>query len=467
MSDVADVRIAPIPPAPAAVLAPSSAAADRGFTRLEYQLNDYPGPARTALFGIQHVLVMFTAMVGGPLIVARLLNLSAEVRIEMVTGTMIGCGIATMISALGLGFIGPRLPIVMGVFYIFIGPIVAISKDVSLAAAMTALMIGGLVQFAWSPLIGKMQRFFPPIVTGTTILLIGTGLMKIGINVATGLNTPSFGTPLTLGLATLMIVLIIILSVYGKGFIRTLSLFVTMVIGYVIAAALGLLNFQSVADATWLAVPNPFPYGGLQWPGAIGVVTVVVCFFATAVETTGHTLACCRITGVPGEDWRVRGAVSNDGVGSVISAIFGGMALTSYSQNIGVISLTGVGSRFVVAAGGAFLIIMAMIPKVGAIIALMPSAVLGGVLLFMFGMVASVGLDIIGKNLKSRRDALIVASSLAVGLGIQAAPPAAFDAVAPALRILVTDGIVMGILLAMILNIVLPKEAESRTAAAH
>jgi len=178
--------------------------------------------------------------------------------------------------------------------------------------------------------------------------------MKIGINVATGLNTPSFGTPLTLGLATLMIVLIIILSVYGKGFIRTLSLFVTMVIGYVIAAMLGLLNFQSVADASWVAVPNPFPYGGLQWPGIVGVVTVIVCFFATAVETTGHTLACCRITGVPGEDWRVRGAVANDGIGSVISAIFGGMALTSYSQNIGVISLTGVGSRFVVAAGGAF-----------------------------------------------------------------------------------------------------------------
>src|SRR5256714_7660990 len=386
---------------------------DRGFAKLDFELNDYPGPLKTSLFGIQHVLVMFTAMVGGPLIVGRLLNLPEETRILMVSGTMIGCGIATMISALGLGFIGPRLPIVMGVFYLCIGPIVAISKDVSLGAAMTALMIGGLVQFAWSPLIGKMQRFFPPIVTGTTILLIGTGLMKIGINVATGFNTPSFGAPLTLGLATLMIVMIIILSVYAKGFIRTLSLFVTMVIGYIIAAALGLLNFQTVADASWVSIPNPLPYGGLQWPGLIGVITVIICFFATAVETTGHTLAVCRITGVPGEDWRVRGAVSNDGLGSVISALFGGMALTSYSQNIGVISLTGVGSRFVVAAGGAFLIVMAMIPKVGAIIALMPSAVLGGVLLVMFGMVASAGLGIIGKNLKSRRDAVIVASSLA------------------------------------------------------
>ena len=176
------------------------------------------------------------------------------------------------------------------------------------------------------------------------------------------------------------------------------------------------------------------------------------------METTGHTLAVSRICGVPGSEWRIRGAVANDGVGSALSALFGGMALTSYSQNIGVISLTGVGSRFVVAAGGAFLIVMALIPKVGAVIALMPAPVLGGVLLFMFGMVASVGVDIIGNNMKTRRDALIVAASLAVGLGIQAAPPNAFDAIPQALRILVTDGIVMGIILAMVLNLVLPPE---------
>src|SRR5437899_43031 len=200
--------------------------AERGFAKLDFELNDYPGAVKASLFGIQHVLVMFTAMVGGPLIVGRLLNLPEGTRIAMVSGTMIGCGIATMISALGMGFIGPRLPIVMGVFYIFIGPIVAIGKEINLAAAMTALIIGG-------------------------------------------------------------------------------------------------------------AVPTPFPYGGLQWPGLIAVITVVICFFATAVETTGHTLAVSRICGVPAEGWRIRGAVSNDGLGSALSAMFGGMALTSYSQNIG------------------------------------------------------------------------------------------------------------------------------------
>jgi len=431
---------------------------ERGFTKLDFELDDYPGPVKTSLFGIQHVLVMFTAMVGGPLIVGRLLNLPEETRILMVSGTMIGCGIATMVSALGLGFIGPRLPIVMGVFYIFIGPIVAISKEINLAAAMTALILGGAVQFAWSPLIGRLHRFFPPIVTGTTILLIGTGLMKVGIAVASGANTPAFGKPVTLGLAALMIALILAITRFAKGFVLALSLFVTMVIGYVVAAALGLIDMGTVARADWVTLPTPFPYGGLAWPGLIAVITVVICFFATAVETTGHTLACSRICGVPQEGWRIRGAVSNDGLGSAISAMFGGMALTSYSQNIGVISLTGVGSRFVVAFGGAFLILMALVPKVGALIALMPNAVLGGVLLFMFGMVASVGIDIIGRNMASRRDAVILAASLAVGLGIQAAPPGAFDVVPQALRILVTDGIVMGILLAMGLNLLLPKE---------
>ena len=192
----------------------------------------------------------------------------------------------------------------MGVFYIFIGPIVAISREINLAAAMTALIIGGAVQFAWSPLIGKLHRFFPPIVTGTTILLIGTGLMKIGIGVATGAGTPAFGKPLTLGLAALMIVLILAITRFATGFVRALSLFVTMIIGYVIAAAFGLIDLASVGRADWVTIPTPFPYGGLQWPGLIAVITVVICFFATAVETTGHTLAVSRICGVPAEGWR-------------------------------------------------------------------------------------------------------------------------------------------------------------------
>jgi NCS2 family nucleobase:cation symporter-2 len=433
---------------------------DRGFAKLIYQLDDYPGAFKTAIFGIQHVLVMFTAMVGGPLIVARLLNLPEEARVVMITGTMIGCGIATLISSLGLGFIGPRLPIVMGVFYLFIGPLVAIAKSTSLAAAMTALIIGGLVQFAWSPLISKARRLFPHVVTGTTILLIGIGLMKAGIATATGLNTPDFGKPTTLALAAMIIVLILVITRFTRGMARALSLFIAMLIGYAVSWSLGLLNLKAVSNAEWVALPHVMPFGGFAWPGIFGIVAVLVCFLATAVETTGHTLAMCRVAGIPAKEWRIRGAVANDGLGSAISVLFGGLPLTSYSQNIGVISLTGIGSRFVVAAGGAFLVIMALVPKVSAIVALMPNAVLGGVLLFMFGMVASVGIDLIGSNLKTRRDAVIVAASLGVGIGIQMAPNGAFDAIPPAIRILVGDGVVMGILTSVVLNLFFPKEQE-------
>jgi xanthine permease len=291
-------------------------------------------------------------------------------------------------------------------------------------------------------------------VTGTTILLIGTGLMKIGISVASGANTPAFGKPLTLGLAALMIVLILVISRFATGFVRALSLFITMVIGYFISAALGLLNFQSVADAGWLAIPQPFPYGGLAWPPLVGLIAVIVCFFATAVETTAHARVC-RITGVPAESWRIRGAVSNDGSARCRAVRRDGahVLLAEHRRHLDHRRGQPLRGR----GRGLFLVVMAMVPKVGAIIALMPAAVLGGVLLFMFGMVASVGIDIIGSNMRARRDAIIVAASLAVGLGIQAAPPGAFDAVPQALRILVTDGIVMGILLAMFLNIVMPK----------
>ena len=434
----------------------------QSFAKLDFELDDYPGFVKSSLFGIQHVLVMFSAMIGGPLIVARLLNLPAETQIALINGSMIGCGIGTIISALGLSFIGPRLPIVMGVFYVFIGPMVAIARNISLGAAMTAIMTGAMVQLAWSPLIGKLRRFFPPIVTGTSILLIGTGLMKVGINVATGFNTPGFGKPETLWMAALMILLILFINWLTTGFIKALSLFITMIAGYLTAIAIGMVDLSSIDNASWFSLPAMMPYGGFEWPGLPGLISIIICFFVVAVETTGHTLAVTRICNVPAESWRIRGAVANDGFCSAISAFLGGMALTSYSQNIGVISLTGVGSRFVVAFGGVFLILMSLVPKVGAVIGLMPSPVLGGVLLFMFGMIASVGIDIIGRNMTDRRDALIVAAAMGVGLGIQAAPPNAFAVIPKAIEVLVADGIVMGILLAMILNLVLPHPTARR-----
>ncbi len=428
------------------------------LTSLSYKLDDFPGVGKSALLGLQHVLIMFTAMIGLPVILSNILGLSPELRAAMINGVMIGCGIGTIIQALGVGFIGARLPIVMGVFYIFIGPIVSISNTVSIAAAMTAVMIGGLVEFALSPIIGKIQRFFPPIVTGTVITLIGVALMPIAINNAVGLNTPLFGEPLTLVLAASVIAIIVIVNRLTRGFMKAISLFIALVIGYILAAILGFMDFGVVASARWFAVPTLFPFGAPEWPGIGGLVAIVIAFFASAIETVGDAIAVSNTVGVEPTEKRVRGAVAIDGLGSTIAALFGGTPLTSYSQNIGVITLTGVGSRIVVAFGGAILILFALIPKVGAVISIIPAPLLGGTLVVMFGMVASIGVGILRTSLKTRRDALLFAVSVGVGLAVTVAPAGSFNVVPTGLRIIVSDGIVMGALLAIILNLVLPQE---------
>jgi uracil-xanthine permease len=438
----------------------SDAHSEHTLVQLDYSIDEFPGLLKSILFGMQHVLVMFTAMVGAPLIVARLLNLSPEQSVTIVVASMLACGVGTIISAMGISFIGPRLPIVMGSFFVFIGPIVSTAKASSLATAMSAILIAAVVQFLISPLFGKLHRLFPPVVTGTILMVIGVCLMKLAINAAVGFNTPAFGQPTTLLLSFSMILLILLIGRFAKGMTKALSLLIAMIIGYALSAALGLVNVEAIANARWIATPSFMPYGDFIWPGFTSIAVMVVCFLCAAGETTGHTLAVARICGVEPSEARIRGAVSNDGLASGFSALFGGMPLTSYSQNIGAIAITGVGSRFVVAVGGVCLVLMALVPKLGAIIALIPGPVLGGALIFMFGMIASVGVIIIGKAMNSRRDAILFATSLGISVGITSAPANAFEVIPSVLRILLTDGIVMGIITAIMLNLFLPAEEE-------
>lgn len=435
----------------------------KSLVQLEYGLDDYPGKLRSSLLGIQHVLVMFTAMIGMPLIIASALNLPMEQSVQMVTGVMLGCGIGTLISAMGVGFVGARLPIVMGVFYIFIGPIVAISNTAGLAAAMTAIFIGGLIEGALSPIISKLRKFFPPLVTGTVITIIGVSLLPLAINNAVGDGTPYFGEARALFLAAFTIAAIILVNRFTKGFVKAISLFIALILGYIVGAMLGFVDFSEFANADWFGIPSLFPYGGFAWPGWSGLIAVVICFLVSAMETLADTLAVSKAVEVEATPERLRGAIAIDGFGSTISALFGGTPLTSYSQNIGVISLTGVGSRIVVAFGGVFLILMAFVPKLGALISLMPGPVLGGTLVVMFGTVASIGIDILHGELKSRRDVLVFATSLGLAVGVTVAPAGSFDVLSPNVQLVVTDGIVVGALVALVLNQILPANNEPVT----
>ena len=438
------------------VSAGGSARAGVTMLDLRYGLEDKPGPLRAALFGLQHVLVMFTAMIAAPLVIGQSLNLPPDLRTTMLTGVMFGCGIGTIISALGLGFVGARLPIVLGAFAVYIGPVVAMAKISGLAAASTAMLIGGVVLFVVSPIIGKMRALFPPAVVGTLLIITGITLIRIAVNIAAAVNTPYAGNPLGVALAVGSIVLILAINRLTRGFWRALSVFLALLCLYLIAIPLGLTNFAVVVNAAWFQLPSIAPYGWFVWPQTAGLITVLVYHFVAAIYTTSITLALCKMLGVEGTERRVRGAVAADGLGSAIAALFGGVPLISYDQNIGVVSLTGVGSRFVVAAAGAILILMALVPKIGALIAIVPAFVLGGTLIFMFGMIAALGVGILADSMRSQRDLLLLAASVGLAMAVDFAPPALFDQVPPALRILASDGIVVGTVAAILLNLLLP-----------
>jgi uric acid transporter len=434
----------------------ASAAPDKAMFKLRYGIDDKPGVPLSVLFGVQHVLVMFTAMIAAPLTIGQLLNLPTELRTTMFVGVMFGCGVATIISALGLGFVGARLPIVLGAYTVYIGPVVAMAKASSLAAATSAMFVGGVVLFIASPIVGKMRPLFPPIVVGTLLILTGVTLIRIAVNIAAGANTAYAGDSKTIAFALGSVALILAINRLTKGLLRALSVFIALACIYLISMFLGLANFSVVANAPWFAVPRIAPYGWFVWPGAPAIITVIVYHLVAAIYTTSITLALCKMLGVEGSEWRVRGAAAADGLGSMIASAFGGVPLISYDQNVGAISLTGVGSRFVVAAAGVFLVFMALIPKVGAAIATVPPFVLGGTLIFMFAMIIAVGVQVLADSLKGQRDLLLLASSVGLAVAVDFSPPALFDGIAPALRILASDGIVVGTTAAVILNLVLP-----------
>ncbi|HET7848116.1 MAG TPA: solute carrier family 23 protein [Pseudolabrys sp.] len=445
-------------------LANEGARAGVNILDLRYDLEDKPAPVQSVLFGLQHVLIMFTAMIAAPLVIGQLLNLPPALRTTMITGVMLGCGIGTVISALGVGWVGSRLPLLLGAYAVYIGPVVAIAKGSSLAAATTALLIGGVLLFVVSPLLGKLRVLFPPVVVGTLLIITGETLIRIAANIAAGVNSPYAGNPWSLTLVIVSIVLILAINRLTTGFMRALSVFIALVCLYVIAIALGFANFKLVANAPWFRLPGILPYGWFAWPSAAGLTTVIIYNFIAAIYTMSITLALCKMLGVEGSEARLRGAVAGDGLGSAIAALFGGVPLISYDQNVGAISLTGVGSRYVVAVAGVILILMAFLPKIGAIIAIVPPFVLGGTLIFMFGMIAAVGVGILTDSLRTHRDLLLLAASFGLSTAINFAPPSLLNSVPPSLHILAGDGIVVGTVTAILLNLLLPKEKEKEHA---
>lgn len=428
----------------------------------EYGLDDKPGPLRSVAFGAQHVVVMFTAMIAEPIVIGTQLDLPGSQVQLMLSATMLGCGVGAILQSRRIGFMGSGLPLVMGSFLLFIGPIVSTARSVGLAAAFTGLVIAAVVQWlAISWLIGRIARFFPPIVVGTTVTIIGLYLLPIGAGFVVDAGSPQAGSAMTFLLAGITLLLIIVLNRFARGFLKMGSLLLAIASGYGIAAALGQVNFAPVGAADWFGFPRPFPFGAPEWPGLAPVLIFLLCFVITAVDVIGVTVAVTGMLGIPATEDRFRGAVAADGAASTLSSLFGGSPLITYSQNVGILKVTGVASRHVVAVGGGLLVLMAFSPKLGQMLAIIPKPVLGTALMVAWGLVIAVGTQIVRTAIVNDRDMFIYAISISMGMAGVLMPADVLAELPQTVALFLDSGPSLGILLAVVLNLVLPRPVSS------
>jgi xanthine permease len=439
------------------------------------QLRDpnYTPPLAQAIpLGIQHVLAMFVSNVTPAIIVAGAAGFGFGSNspdfpnmIYMIQMSMLLAGVATLLQTVGFGPVGARLPIVQGTSFAFIPimiPAVAGAGVAGMAGLMTGVVIGGVFHFFIGTFIGRIRHALPPLVTGLIVLMIGLALVKVGIEYAAGgvplKGKPEFGNLENWSIALVVIVATLVLKFFARGMLSVAAVLLGMVAGYFYALLLGKVNFAPVAQAAWFTAPEPFKFGWeINWAIVIGM-----CFMAvvSAIETVGDVSGITK-GGANREatDKEVQGATYADGLGTAVAGVFGGLPNTSFSQNVGLVAMTGVMSRHVVTLGAVFLILCGLVPKFGAVIASMPITVLGGGVIIMFGMVTASGVRMLADVVWNRRHMVIFAVSLSVGLGLQLAPEA-LQHLPDTVRILMTSGLFPAAVLSIGLNLVLPEHLD-------
>ncbi|GGE24961.1 nucleobase:cation symporter-2, NCS2 family [Gemmobacter megaterium] len=448
----------------------AKAAAD---TAAQLRDPDYMPPlARAVPLGIQHVLAMFVSNVTPAIIVCGAAGIgfgSDQAALGfpdmtyMIQMVMLFAGIATLLQSVGFGAVGARLPIVQGTSFAFVPvmiPAVAGLGTAGLSGLMTGIVIGGLFHFCLGFVIGRIRHALPPLVTGLIVLMIGLALVKVGIQYAAGgvplMGKPEFGSLAMWTPALVVVVVTLLVKFFTRGFLAVAAVLIGILAGYVVALAMGQVNFTPIERAGWFAVPVPFKWG-FEFNFAI---ILGMCFMAviSAIETVGDVSGITKGgAGREATDREVSGATFADGAGSALAGVFGGLPNTSFSQNVGLVAMTGMMSRHVVTVGALFLILCGLLPKVGAAINTVPINVLGGGVIVMFGMVCAAGVNMLSEVRWNRRNMVIFATALSVSLGLQL-EPSALQHVGQTAQILLTSGLLPAAAIAITLNLVLPED---------
>ncbi len=434
--------------------------------------NVMPPIAQAVPLGLQHVLAMFASNVTPAIIIAGAAGFGfgsdqgalgfPDMR-YMIQMSMLFAGIATLFQTIGMGPVGARLPIVQGTSFAFLPvmiPAVAGQGVDAMGGLMTGVVIGGIFHFMLGTVIGKIRFALPPLVTGLIVLMIGLSLVEVGIKYAAGgvpmMSKPEFGSLNQWTPALVVIVVTLLVKFFTRGFLAVAAVLIGLIAGYIVAYFMGQVNLSNIGRAAAFEVPVPFKWGwDINWAIVIGMCLMAVI---SAIETVGDVSGITKGgAGREATDKEITGATFADGLGTAVAGIFGGLPNTSFSQNVGLVSMTGVMSRHVVTIGALFLIAAGFIPKVGAVINTVPINVLGGGVIIMFGMVAAAGLSMLAEVNWNRRNMVILATALSLGLGLKLVPEA-LQHMGKTAQILLTSGLLPAAIIAIVLNLILPEE---------
>jgi len=410
-------------------------------------------PMKIFSLGLQHVLAMYAGAVIVPLIVGGALGLSGKQLAYLVSIDILTSGIATLLQVWRNQYFGIGLPVVLGCTFTAVGPMIAIGHQYGLSAIYGAILVSGLFVVLISKYFGSFVKFFPSVVTGSVVTIIGVTLIPVAINnMAGGIGSKDFGNPSNLLLSFGVLLFIIVMNRLVTGFARAISILLAIIGGTVVAYFMGMVHFDTVQSSSWFHMVRPF-YFGYPTFKASAIITMVLVAIVSMIESTGVFLALGKITNQEVGPSELTKGYRAEGLAVMLGGIFNSFPYTTYSQNVGLVQMTGVKTRNVIVVAGLLLISLGFIPKIGALTTLIPNPVLGGAMLPMFGMVIASGIEILSEVDFSRQEnLLIIASSVGIGLGVTVVPDL-FSALPTGIRILTDNGIVAGSLTAVFLNI--------------
>ncbi|WP_108445633.1 uracil-xanthine permease family protein [Halomonas denitrificans] len=426
-----------------------------------FDFHGKPPLGKALPLSLQHVLAMIAGVITPPIIIAGVVGATPGEKLLLIQIAVLASGICTLFHLYGVWKFGARLPAIFGVGFAYVPTLIAVGGQFGIEGILGAQLVGGITMMVVGYFIQYIRHLFPPVVAGTVVLVIGLSLYDISIRYMAGsgnVNAPNFGDPLNwvVGIVTLLTVLAA--SQFGRGVVKLSAIIVGILVGYLLSLALGMVSFDAVADARWIAVPEVMPFE-MEFHTAAIVSMVVICVI-NSVQTIGD-LSATSVAGMNRElkTKELTGGLLGNGLTTAASAFFGALPTSTFSQNVGIVAMTKVISRSVLAIAGLFMIAAGLSPKFGAIMTTIPYPVLGGATITVFGMITMTGIQLLIKDELSARNMTIVGLALALSLGISSVPSAIEQFPAMLQNVIGGAPIVVAAITAFVLNIVLPKKS--------